>query len=125
MRQSWSGGATLGIRPEFERGTPRLALAQFFWWWVNKCCWKTGCEVSPADLESRHKWPIPALAQILFEKMEHLDPGFCGGSRWDELTPENQEFYALCVESIIERSSLVRIALADNDMIFRHPHAAE
>ena len=75
--------------------------------------------------EGRHSATVMALARILFEKMEHLDPGSAGGFLWEELSPREIEYHALCVEAILERASLVRLALADDDVVFRQPHAAE
>lgn len=57
------------------------------------------------------------LARVLYEKMEHLDPGSGGGLYWDELTERDVDFYALCVEALIRQSDLVRRALADDDVI--------
>jgi len=41
--------------------------------------------------------------------MEHLEPTVDGGD-WDGLTERQQEFYRLCVESLLAEPVLVRIA---------------
>ena len=66
-----------------------------------------------------HTPAVMELARVLYEKMEHLDPGSGGGTSWDELPDRDVEFYALCVEAIIESGSLTRRALADYDVICR------
>jgi hypothetical protein len=72
------------------------------------------------DLSGIHGEPVMELARILYEKMEHLDPGSGGGSPWEELPERDMHFYAICVEAIIDQSTLVRRALANNDMVDRH-----
>jgi hypothetical protein len=64
------------------------------------------------------------LAQVLFEEMEHLDPGSCGAGIdvevcWDALPPREKEYYALSVESILRRRALVLSVLSHDDMELR------
>src|SRR5205807_230804 len=42
---------------------------------------------------------VVELARILFENMEHLDPGSCGGC-WSDLRGRDVEYYVLLVESL-------------------------
>jgi hypothetical protein len=58
-------------------------------------------------------------ARILYEKMEHLDPGSCGGSTCEELPERDIEFYALSVKAMTRARSVAQQALADDDMILR------
>jgi hypothetical protein len=79
-----------------------------------------GVAMAPAET-GRHSKPVMELARILYEKMEHLDPGSGGGSSWDDLPDFDVEFYALSVEEIIKNASLVLRALSDYDVVVRHP----
>ena len=78
--------------------------------------------MSDASHAGDHSPPVMELARILYEKMEHLDPQ---GAYWSELSPQDVDFYALCVESIIEQSGLVRRALSDDDVVSRQPKLPE
>lgn len=87
--------------------------------------------MTPANRSDRqrnigeHTVPVMSLARVLYETMEHLDPSSCGGLPWDQLPDRDAEFYALCVEALIERSSLVSMALTDDNMISRQAKPAE
>ncbi len=73
----------------------------------------------------RHAPAVAQLARVLFEYMERLDPGCCGGSSWDELPDHGKEFYALCIENIMDHNSLVEDAMAHHDMTSGHPVVRE
>jgi hypothetical protein len=77
------------------------------------------------EIYGLHSAAIVELARVLYEKMEHLDPGSGGGFDWDELPARDVEYYALCVESILERESLVRASLTDDHMINRESELTE
>lgn len=47
------------------------------------------------------------LARILFEEMERLDPGCCGGGLWDDLPQRDMAFYVSCVEKLLENDDLI------------------
>ncbi len=78
-------------------------------------------EINNETVRGSHSPAVMELARILYEKMEHLDPGSCGGSEWAVLPAKDVELYALCVEELIENASLVIRALADYDVVLRHP----
>lgn len=73
------------------------------------------------ELHARHTKPVIKLARILHEKMEHLDPGSCGGSSWDELPERDMEYYCLCIEEILGNATLIIRAFADYEVILRYP----
>jgi hypothetical protein len=77
-----------------------------------------GSGMEKNEPEGRHSPAVMELARLLYETMEHLDPGSGGGSSWGELPDRDVEFYALSVEALIEARSVVQRALADDDMIF-------
>ena len=77
--------------------------------------------MSMQQIVGSHSAAVMELARVLYEKMEQLDPGSCGGSTWSELPGRDVDFYALCVEEIIENASLVLRALADYDVVLRQP----
>ena len=63
-----------------------------------------------------------ALGRVLYEKMEHLDPGAGKFVEWDELTIRQREFYSLCAEAILRERELVERALhcaSDNVILGR------
>jgi hypothetical protein len=51
-----------------------------------------------------------ALAQCLFEKMEHLDPSPDERS-WEALTEFEREFYLTCVHALLQNRPLVQAAM--------------
>jgi hypothetical protein len=69
------------------------------------------------EAAGRHSPAVMELAKLLYEKMEHLDPGSGGGSSWDELPARDVEFYALLIEHLIEDRSVLQRALADDDVV--------
>ncbi len=75
--------------------------------------------VTKSEFAGTHSDPVKRLARILYEKMEHLDPGSCGGESWDELSPHARDYYALCVEAMVEQGPVLRAALTDDNVILR------
>jgi len=45
------------------------------------------------------------LAEVLFEKMEHLDPSEEGGRGWRGLTDHERGFYIYSVEAVLRAQS--------------------
>ncbi len=45
------------------------------------------------------------LAEVLFGKMEHLDPSEEGERGWRGLTDHEREFYLSCVEAVVRAQS--------------------
>ena len=73
-----------------------------------------------------HSAAVLKLARALYEEMERLDPGSGGGTSWDELPELDVEYYASCVESIVRKEATLLIrAMADYDVILRHPELSE
>ena len=69
----------------------------------------------------RYSESILGLARVMYETMERLDPGCCGGDSWDSLSDDIKEFYALTAEEIVNNATLVIRAMSDYDVILRHP----
>jgi hypothetical protein len=69
--------------------------------------------------------PVLELARVLYEEMERLDPGSCGGSSWDELPPHDVGYYTWCIEALLENRSLIERALSDNYMVRRQTERGE
>jgi len=66
--------------------------------------------------EKRQASPCPdsaleGIAERLFEKMNHLDPG--EDESWEKLSEGDKHFYRACVESILMEPELVRAALIE------------
>lgn len=52
---------------------------------------------------------LEGLAERLFEKMNHLDPG--EEESWEEVSEPDRHFYRACIETIFMAPELVRAAL--------------
>jgi hypothetical protein len=51
--------------------------------------------------------PIERLGKLLYEEMEHLDPGAGDYIDWDSLTDRQRDFYLLLVGSLLSERELV------------------
>jgi hypothetical protein len=58
-----------------------------------------------------------ALARVLYETMEHLDPQ--EGRHWDDFQEDEREYFCLCVRALIRRYDLMAAALGDDNLINR------
>ena len=66
--------------------------------------------------------PIVRLGRVLYEAMEHLDPGFDDYVKWDDSSEREREFCVLCVKAILQQRALVDAALASDNHVSRHSH---
>lgn len=69
-----------------------------------------------------HTPEVMALARVLYEEMERLDPGSGGGTSWDDLPDLDVNFYAFCVSHLINHPSLILRAMTHYDIVLRHPN---
>jgi len=72
--------------------------------------------VNREEAENHYGPELIELARILYEKMEHLDPGCCGGADWEDLPEFDIGLYAIAVREILSRPDLIILALRDHDM---------
>lgn len=64
-----------------------------------------------------HSPTVLELARVLYEEMEHLEPGCCGGRGWNDLEPYQVDFYSMCVKEMLAEKSLIHRAMLENDMV--------
>jgi len=69
--------------------------------------------------------PLKRLARILYEEMEHLDPGCEPYVEWEDLRWRDKELYTSCVERLLQETDLVHKHLANNDVVSRHPQTCK
>ena len=60
-----------------------------------------------------NKDAVMALAKVLWERMELLDPGF-EERNFDDLTSGDKDFYVQCVEGLLVEKSALLSALDSN-----------
>lgn len=63
---------------------------------------------------------IGALARVLYETMERLDPIDDEPATWEALSERDRTYYRLCVRELGTRPDLLR-RLADDDVVEGHP----
>lgn len=64
------------------------------------------------------------LSRVLYETLEHLDPGCDESLEWEALPPRDRELYGYCISALLARRSLLQEA-TDDDMITGHAKTGE
>jgi hypothetical protein len=74
-------------------------------------------KVNREEAEKHFGPAMVRLARMLYETLERLDPGSCGGSDWNELPEFDVSYYASAMREVVGQPHLVIGAVADDDVI--------